>query len=312
VDDAIDLATIFTEGFESYPARASAGDDADPQGPWITTETDGTTANGAGRPRAPVKVQVVGRDVIEPHSGNQCLKLEYGQRAGASLAWGVPPQSDVQITWWARVPASVAGQQALYLRMSIYGTEDLSSFKGDGALLAYGSRQVGTGDATSLLYYPSSGWSDSAVDYTPDTWEEYRLVTHTRQNQYSLSKNPSSPNPVVIVQRGALGGNTAPIPTNTAPIFMAAWSSSNGTNHPPVYVDDIEIKSLTDSFALTSANRVAEGFQLNWQSAGSVKYRVQRGTSLDNLQDITDDLTVTTFTDTNSPGSMFYRVVVKP
>ena len=104
VEDSIDLTTTFTEGFESYAARTSATDDADPQGPWITSETDGT---GSGKSRAPVKVQVVDSTVVTPHSGTKCLKVEYGQRAGASIAWGVPPQSDVQITWWAYVPASV-------------------------------------------------------------------------------------------------------------------------------------------------------------------------------------------------------------
>ena len=103
VEGSVDLSSTFKETFESYSARAGVDDNANPQGPWITTELDGT---GSGKLRLPTKVQVVGTDVVAPHSGSKCLKIEGGQRAGVSLAWGVPPQSDVQITWWARVPAS--------------------------------------------------------------------------------------------------------------------------------------------------------------------------------------------------------------
>ncbi len=238
VEDSRDLTTTFTEGFESYPARVNSDDDADPQGPWITTEVDGT---GSGRVRAPAKVQVVGTGVVTPHSGTNCLKLEAGQRAGVSLAWGVPPQSDVQITWWARVPASVVtvGTEANYLRMSLYGAENDNTLSGDNALLGYGIRNATVGGSTSLTYY-TTNWLDTGVDYTPDTWEEYRLITHTAQGRYTILKNPSSATPQVVVDRAPFIGTA----TTWAPVFMAGWSSSNGTNHPPVYIDDIEIKSL--------------------------------------------------------------------
>ena len=61
-------------------------------------------------------------------------------------------------------------------------------------------------------------------------------------------KNPSGVNPQVIVDRAVFVGTAA----NWGPTFMAAWSSSNGTNHPPVYIDDIEIKTLTSSAELPS------------------------------------------------------------
>ncbi|MCX8108320.1 MAG: hypothetical protein N3G20_05895 [Verrucomicrobiae bacterium] len=238
VEGSVDLSTIFTEGFEAYPARTSPNDDADPQGPWITIETDGT---GTGRALAPNKVQVVYSSVVMPHSGNKCLKLEGGQRAGVSIAWGVPPQRDVQITWWARVPAAqpLYGAEANYLRMSLYGAENGNSLAGDNALLGYGIRNASVGRPTSLTYY-TTGWVDSGVDFTPDTWEQYRLITHTAQGLYTIIKNPESPNATVVVDRAPFIG-TAAVWT---PIFMAGWSSSNGTNHPPVYVDDIEIRSL--------------------------------------------------------------------
>lgn len=240
-----DLSTTFTDGFETYTARTSSDDDADPQGPWITVESDG---NGSGKALAPGKVQVVNSSVVTPHSGTNCLKIEAGQRAGASLAWGVPPLSDVQITWWARVPAAVANNpspDAVYLRMSLYGVEGVSSYAGDSALLGHGIRfQSSTNcvDATSLIYF-SSGWQDTTADYTPDVWEEYRLTTHNSQGRYTILKNPSSASPVLVVDRAPFIGTAV----TWGPTFLAGWSSSNGTNHPPAYIDDIEIKSLVSN-----------------------------------------------------------------
>jgi hypothetical protein len=242
VTDPVNLLTPFTEGFENYPARATTTDDADPLGPWITTEVDGT---GTGRLRAPTKVQVVASTEMTPHSGSKCLKLEGGQRAGASVAWGQPPFTDVQITWWAKVPAVTSGPgvDGVYLRMSLYGAENGSTFAGDCALLGYGSRlQSGTncGGTTSLIYYPNSTllWQDTHATYTPDVWEEYQLTTANNLGTYDIVKNPSSANPIVLVNHASFIG-TAPF----GPTFMAAWSTSNGTNHPPVYVDDITITS---------------------------------------------------------------------
>jgi hypothetical protein len=311
VDGSIDLATTLTEGFEGYPAISAGGlIDADPLGAWITTETDGT-AGGGGRPLAPAKVQVVDNSVVAPHSGNNSLKIEGGQRAGVTLAWGTPPGADVQITWWARVPASVPGTVATYLRMSLYGVEGASAYAGDQALLGYGSRDATIGDATSLIHF-TTAWVDTGVDYTPDVWEEYRLITHNSDGQYSIIKNPSS-TPTVIVDRATYVGNA---PT-WGPTFMAAWSSSNGSGHPPVYIDDIEITSFgLPSFSISCGSFVAEGFQLNWGSAGAgATYEVWRGTNVANpasFVQIADNLTETTYTDPNPPvGGAYYRVVAK-
>ena len=239
VDGSTSLATTFSEGFESYTARTDPADDADPKGPWITTEVNGT---GSGKDRVPEKVQVVNNDVVPAHSGTKCLKIEGGQRAGATIAWGVPPLSDVQITWWARVPASVAGTTANYLRMSLYGAENGNTLAGDNALLGYGSRDGAIGDETSLTYY-ATAWVDTGIDYAPDTWEEYRLITHTSQGRYTIIKGPSSAEPQIIVDRGSFIGSA----TNWAPVIIAAWSSSNGSGHPPVYIDDVEIKSIVSN-----------------------------------------------------------------
>jgi hypothetical protein len=253
VTDPINLLSTFTEGFETYPAWTSSTDDANPLAPWITVETDGAAASGA--PAAPTKVQVVDSSVVTPHTGNKCLKLEGGQRAGSSIAWGQTPYTDVQVTWWARVPTVTqdpAGTDAVYLRMSLYGTENSSSYAGDSALLGYGIRMqsaTNCGGPTALLYYKGSVWVDSGVTFTPDTWEEYQLTTANNLGTYDIVKNPSSANPVVIVSHSPLIG-TAPF----GPTFMAAWSTSNGSNFPPVYVDDITITSgvFSNSVALAT------------------------------------------------------------
>ena len=89
----------------------------------------------------PSKVQVVDASTVTPHSGTKCLMLQGGSRAGVSLAWGTPPQTDVQITWWAKVPAvTTSGADAVYLRMSLYGAEGGNTYSGDSALLGYGER----------------------------------------------------------------------------------------------------------------------------------------------------------------------------
>lgn len=312
VEGSIDLATTFTEGFEGYPANSVGGTiDADPLGAWITTETDGT-AGGGGRPLAPTRVQVVDSTVVTPRSGNNSLKIEGGQRAGVTLAWGTPPGTDVQIRWWARVPASVPGTVATYLRMSLYGVEGTSAYSGDKALLGYGSRDATIGDATSLTYY-NAAWVDTGVDYTPDVWEEYQLITHNSDGQYSIVKSPSSATPTVIVDRAPYVGTAA----TWGPTFMAAWSSSNGSGHPPVYIDDIEITSFgLPSFSISGGSFVAGGFELNWGSAGgTATYEVWRGTNVANpasFEKIADNLTATTFTDPNPPaGGAYYRVVAK-
>lgn len=240
VEGATDLATTFTDGFEDYEARTGLDDDADPAGAWITTEAAGT---GNGQELAPTKVQVVDSSVVPPHSGEKCLKIEGGQRAGISLAWGTPPQTDVQITWWARVPASIAGVgEYNYLRMSLYGAEDDRTDQGDSALLGYGGRNATIGDETSLTFYTTQ-WYDTGADYAPDTWEQYRLTTHNAQGRYSILKNPGSDTPTLVVDRAAYIGAAV----NWGPMILAAWSSSNGTGHPPVYIDDIEIKSVVSN-----------------------------------------------------------------
>jgi len=98
---------------------------------------------------------------------------------------------------------------------------------------------------------------------------------------------------------------------------MAAWSSSNGSDHPPVYIDDIEITSFgLPTFSISGARFVPEGFQLNWGSGGdSATYEVWRGTNVGDpasFELIADSLTGTTYTDTNPPiGGAYYQVVAK-
>ncbi len=308
-----DLSTPFIEDFESYTARSGETDDANPGLPWITVECVGA---GAGRIPAPERVQVVDDSVVKARSGNKCLKLEGGHRASITFAWGVPPQADVQITWWARVPASSVGGEYNYLRMSLYGAENGNMLYGDCALLGYGCRNATVGTATSLTYYTNTpGWLVTGVDFTPETWEEYQLTTHNADGRYTIIKDPSGDNPVVVVDRAYFIGSS----TTWGPNFMAAWSSSNGAGHPPVYIDDITIKAVTaevPAFSITSVMRVATGVQLTWEALGSAKYDVLRGTDIANaasFEPVATDLTTTTFIDTRPPTSgAYYRVVAKP
>jgi hypothetical protein len=238
-----DLNTTITEGFESYPAAVSPTDDADPQGAWVVSEVSNTGATGTA---VPGKVQVVN---TEAHTGTKSLKLEGGQIGGASIAWGATPQTDVRITWWAKVPQVVAvGGDKLYLRVSVYGWETRSSAAADSLLLGYGSRNLIAGsDATSLsgfnrLYASGNGnWLDSTQDFTDSTWEEYQLTTDLKHNTYTIVKNPSS-SPVVIMEDYPFIASTP-----VEDLHTIGFSSSNGSGHPPVYVDDITIESFENT-----------------------------------------------------------------
>lgn len=235
-----DLSSTITEGFESYTARTSPTDDADPQGPWIVGETAGTGANVAFTPE---KVQIVD---TEAHSGSKSLKLEGGQIGGATLPWGELPKRDVKITWWQKVPASPNdGGARVYLRVSVYGYEARLSTAADSLLLASGSRNASPfGDATSLLAFSrlmatgNGAWLDTAADFTPDTWEQFELTTDLKHNTYTIIKNPGG-TPVVIVEDYPF---IAAVPAHNP--FMIGFSSSNGTGHPPVYIDDITVESF--------------------------------------------------------------------
>jgi hypothetical protein len=301
VEDSRDLSSTFSEGFESYPAAApDSTDDANPLGPWITNEADGT---GDLKPLNPVKVQVVDSATIAPHSGTKALKIEGGQRAGVTFAWGSAPENDVQITWWARVPASVDGVQANYLRMSLYGIENGRADQGDSALMGYGSRDATIGDETSLTIY-TTAWQETPVDFTPDTWEQYRLVTHVEQGSYTLLKNPGAENEQVIADRAPFIGTA----TTWGPNWMVGFSSSNGSGHPPVYVDDIEIVSLT-----TSVEPLPEPYEVKIEGG-----RFTNVTSLkiggaigDSAVDPRDNSTIFYTTD-GQPGAIYRALKTSP
>ncbi len=69
-------------------------------------------------------------------------------------------------------------------------------------------------------------------------------------------------------------------------------------------------------FKITSVAQTSEGVQLDWASAGSVHYAIERGTdiaSAASYSTLATNLTDTSFTDTNPPaGGAFYRVLAKP
>ena len=236
-----DLNSTITEGFESYPYAASPTDDADPKGAWIVGEVASTGSTVAA---APTKVQVV---TNSPHSGTQCLKLEGGQIAGASIAWGATPQTDVKITWWQKVPVTPNNNAiaSVYLRVSVYGWETRDSASSDTLLFGSGHRNAAPfGGAASLFGFSrlmasgNGAWLDSLESYVGDVWEEYQLTTDLKHNTYTIVRNPSS-TPVVIMEDYPF---IAAIPVQGP--HTIGFSSSNGSGHPPVYIDDITIESF--------------------------------------------------------------------
>jgi len=239
-----DLNSTITEGFEGYPAATSPTDDADPQGPWIVGEVNGAGATASANPG---KVQIVD---TEAHTGTQSLKLEGGQIGGASIAWGATPQTDVRITWWAKVPATGLVGDQLYLRISVYGWETRSSAAADSLLLGYGRRNAIAGsDATSLSGFSrlmaggNGAWLDSTHDFVDSVWEEYQLTTDLKHHTYTIVKNPSS-SPEVIMEDYPFIASTP-----VEDLHTIGFSSSNGSGHPPVYIDDIAIESFENNAA---------------------------------------------------------------
>jgi hypothetical protein len=235
VSNAVNLSAPFTEGFENYAEGASPAG-----GPWITVACNGTGANAALNAS---KVQVVGTNTIMPHSGTNCLMLQGGERGGVTLAWGVPPQSDVQITWWANVPTvSFAGVTEDLLNVSLYNTGGGNTFEGVSAELSCGiveQSSTSVGGPESLLYY-NTKWLDTTQVYTPNTWVQYQLTTSNYQGTYSLVMNPGSGSPVVLVSKAPFISVGSP----SGPAFMASWASSTGSP-APVYIDDITIQSIS-------------------------------------------------------------------
>jgi len=67
------------------------------------------------------------------------------------------------------------------------------------------------------------------------------------------------------------------------------------------------------SFSITSVTPAAQGYQLNWESAGAATYNVQRSLDLataGSFQNIATNLSVRQFTDASAPAAgAFYRVV---
>jgi hypothetical protein len=96
---------------------------------------------------------------------------------------------------------------------------------------------------------------------------------------------------------------------NGAYMVLTDTSTANGGGRLLIFHNEA---IAIPTFEITSAVRVAQGFQLSWESAGGAKYRVLRGTNLTSFVDISGELTGTQFTDTNATVNAFYRVVATP
>jgi hypothetical protein len=98
-------------------------------------------------------------------------------------------------------------------------------------------------------------------------------------------------------------------------LVVSDTSTANGGGRLIIFHNE---PTVIPSFKLTSVARSGQQVQLNWASAGSVNYTVQRGTDLSNpgsFQSLATNLPMTTlqFTDTNATqAAAFYRVVANP
>lgn len=264
--DFISLANgAYSDGFEAYAASTSATigtADSNPGGAWVTCETSTPGANAA---LTNTRVQVVDSSVTAPHSGSKCLMVSQAQTAGVSLSWGQATNEDVKITWWAKVPgvtnAGTLNPDAVWLRVSLYGWEADYSSASDTMLFGYGHRAAGfraspnnwSGTTNSIItfsrwfneWFNNGSWNDTYQTYTPDTWEEYQVVTDMKRNGYTLVKNPST-TPVVIVKDGKLISSWG----NNKKIHTIGFSTSNTStpgSSPAAYVDDITIQPYTNT-----------------------------------------------------------------
>jgi len=97
--------------------------------------------------------------------------------------------------------------------------------------------------------------------------------------------------------------------------FMVVSDGSAGGGGGRLLIFHNEAISIP-TFAITSVAKTAAGVQLHWASAGSVNYSIRRGTNVADpasFQTIATNLTVTSFTDTNTPAqAAFYRVIAQP
>jgi hypothetical protein len=246
VDNAISsLDTAFTDGFESY----SVGVSTNIHGPWVTVACNGT---GSTKTLAPWKAQVVDSSTITPHSGTKCLALKGAERGGVALAWGLPPKKDVKITWWANAPtATFAGLNDLKLNMALYNSVGGSTYNLPAPLtgctaaqLAYGLT-ASSGSGSSLMGGASATtWTNTGFNFTPNTWEEYQLITDNAEGTYCIIKDPSSANPTYVVSNATF----LAVGSSSGPTFMASWASppcldTNDLNSV-AYIDDIKVESV--------------------------------------------------------------------
>ena len=96
-------------------------------------------------------------------------------------------------------------------------------------------------------------------------------------------------------------------------LVLTDTSTANGGGRLLIFHNDAP---APPAFRITSIVRTTSGVELEWEAAGSAKYRVQRSSNLAEaagFQDITGDLAGTSYIDTNAPAATaFYRVTAQP
>ncbi len=162
--------------------------------------------------------------------------------------------------------------------------------------------------AAALATDPVTGRIWVAYDVLDEIWS---LAADTGADQKEIAfplTNPSRPDRQIDFHDPGMAFSP-----NGSFLVLTDTSTSSGAGG--VYVFHNETLTTPD-FQITQFSRSGQNFSLTWQSAGAVKYRVQRSSDLGNstgFTDISGDLTATSFTDTNAPaGAVFYRVMAKP
>jgi DNA-binding beta-propeller fold protein YncE len=96
-------------------------------------------------------------------------------------------------------------------------------------------------------------------------------------------------------------------------LVLADTSTADGTGRLLVFHNEV---FTIPEYRASQVVSDEEGVHLQWEPAGNVTFQVQRRDGLDPetpFEDISGDLKVTHFTDTNAPpGQAFYRIVAKP
>jgi hypothetical protein len=243
---------------------------------------------------------------------------------------GVPPPAD----WWQfLVPQqgySLFGGQRLNCITPLPQSAEVVTVGGDGTITAVDPngglrviipatlwQDIFTGGpaprAVAVATDPTTGRVWVADDTRDEVWSldpavgTQNAAPDRKELSFPLS-DPLRPDRQIQMHEPSLG-----FAANGACMVVTDTSTGNGGGRLVILHNE---SFALPSFAITSAARVGQGFQLSWESAGAVRYDVLRGTNVTiptSFQTIATNLTSLQFADTNAPAAgAYYRVIAKP